>query len=343
MLYCGKKYYLPLIAWVVFCCLFWADSSSLAALHCATCHRLITGRYLKANGHIYCIKGCLEKSLPHCAACGKPCYRYFVKNGKKYCSKKCLETTLPTCTICGKHLHHWITVAGDNRHVYCRKCFALPKCFSCLHPGHCKRLPDGRYICDNCAKTAVYSQRQAEQLMHDIQDTMRTKLHLNTHSNIVLKLTDAATLNHLSSNHSAGNELGLYSYRYTLHTVTNSRQNVWGQQLSSRTRTYKDNISYTIYVLYAIPRRKLIEVLAHELGHDYMQQYYPNVKELKLKEGWAEYVASQVNILYNQAAMNRRMQYNPDKIYGDGYRLINGIATKYGLTEVKKLFNSSSP
>ena len=75
-------------------------------------------------------------------------------------------------------------------------------------------------------------------------------------------------------------------------------------------------------------RNKLAEVLAHELAHDWMQMNYRNISDLKIKEGWAEYVATRVNSLYGRDYMNRRIEENPSDIYGGGYRHISNMAKK---------------
>ena len=94
------------------------------------------------------------------------------------------------------------------------------------------------------------------------------------------------------------------------------------------TKTEDDSVTkkYTIYLLYGMTRNKLVEVLAHEIAHDCMQMNYKNITDLKIKEGWAEYVATRVNSLYARDYMNRRIEENPSDIYGGGYRLISNIA-----------------
>ncbi|MCF6175250.1 MAG: protein DA1 [Victivallaceae bacterium] len=313
-----------------------------AAMRCTECGKRISGRYIKANRKTYCSQNCYRKTLPKCAACGKTCTKYYTKNGKKYCSKKCLNTTLPKCVLCGKPVSKGVIFGHDRNKIYCSECAALPKCFSCMLPGDCTQLDDGRNICSQCAKTAIYQQQDAEKLLTSIRAKMGSSLNLTTHDNIKLHLTDSSELKSKSPDYSSGHELGLYLYKFTVHTVTNTKKNIWGRELSRETTTYKDNVSYSIYVLYGTPRHKLIEVLAHELGHDWMQKYYPKIKDLKIKEGWAEYVASQVNILYGRPAMNRRMKFNKDKTYGDGYRMISAIGKKRGMTGIKDFFRQNS-
>ena len=92
----------------------------------------------------------------------------------------------------------------------------------------------------------------------------------------------------------------------------------------------KTNHRYSILVLTGLPKKKFIEVCAHELGHDWMNENFPKIKDLKLKEGWAEYFASEVNKLYEQKAMNKRIETNTSKVYGDGYRFIRDYVKRHG-------------
>jgi hypothetical protein len=299
-------------------------------------------KYYTKAGKKYCSKRCLETTFPQCAVCHKRCHTYYKKNGKFYCSKNCLNSTLPKCALCHQAVSKGVILGHDQKKIYCSKCAALPRCFSCMLPANCSQLNDGRYICPKCAKTAVYQQQEAEKILAEVKHKMASELNLKTHRQLKLYLTDHSELKSKSPDYSPGHELGLYLYKFTLHTVTNVKKNIWGRELNRKTTTYKDNISYSIYALYGTPRHKLIEVLAHELGHDWMQKYYPKIKELKIKEGWAEYVAAQVNSLYGRSAMNQRMKQNRDKIYGDGYRMISAISQKSGMAGIEDFFKQHS-
>jgi CRISPR/Cas system CSM-associated protein Csm2 small subunit len=110
---------------------------------------------------------------------------------------------------------------------------------------------------------------------------------------------------------------------------------------STKTQERVKEESHTIYFLYGIPENKLREVAAHELAHDWMQAYYPEITDLKTKEGWAEYIASRVNILYGRAKMNLRMKQNRDLIYGGGYRMIKRVADQEGGDALFELFENT--
>jgi len=47
-------------------------------------------------------------------------------------------------------------------------------------------------------------------------------------------------------------------------------------------------------------------------------------------EGFAEYVAWLMNVIYGQPQLNRRMEDNPDPVYGKGFRRMKKLADKKG-------------
>lgn len=311
-----------------------------AALRCSVCDKRIQGGYIKANGKVFCSKTCYEKTLPVCAACGKRCAKgAYKKNDKFYCSKKCLETTLPKCALCGKPFRQGVmikTPEGDK--IYCRQCGALPKCFACGLPvASGAHLKDGRFLGENCAKTAIFSEEDGEKLFKEIRDEIKNKLGWETDHRLHFYLVDLNTLKKTSANYEPGMEMGLFKHSFTIKTTTQTSYSLMkGRQ--DKTEKRRTNERYTIYLLSGLPKWKFIEVCAHELGHDWMQAYYPNIKDLKIKEGWAEYFASRVNDVYGQGYLNKRMEQNPSAVYGEGYRFIRDYVKQYGIKGLMQYF-----
>ena len=309
-----------------------------ASLFCSVCNKKITGKYMSANNKVYCER-CYEKSLPLCATCGKRCHGGFQKNGKFYCSKPCLEKTFPKCALCGKPFSSGMLFSNNGKDgpVYCSECANKPKCFACTLPNDCEQLSDGRHICRQCKSTAVFNEQEALKIFNDVRQRLYENLGYSTQNNIEFFAVDAKTLEGKSKNYSPGQELGLYVYNFTISTVTSTKLK-WNLKTEEKTEEYKSNEKFSVYVLYGLPRKKLIEVCGHELAHDWMQQHYPKLQDLKLKEGWAEFIATKVNTLYGQAEMNKRMEENRDKIYGDGYRLVRDFVSQNGLKNIGQLF-----
>ena len=63
-------------------------------------------------------------------------------------------------------------------------------------------------------------------------------------------------------------------------------------------------------------------------------------QSIKIKEGWAEFVATLVNKTYGNSEMNKRMEVNKNKIYGDGYRMIKKYVQKHKIDGLLNMFKT---
>ena len=313
-----------------------------ATLRCSICNRKIRGRYLKANGKVYCSQKCYSKTVPVCTACKKRCLKgAYNKDGKFYCSKKCLETTLPKCALCNKPFRKGIIVKtpqGDK--VFCKTCGALPKCFVCGLPAASGTyLKDGRFLGNKCGKDAIFDRAVALKVFNDVRLLMKNKLNLSTNHRLHFRLVDLNTLKKASANYEPGMEMGLFKHSFTINTITETSYSLLkGRQ--DKTKKRLSNVRYSIMLLTGLPEWKFVEVCAHELAHDYMSEYFPKIKDLKIKEGWAEYIAARVNSLYGRDYLNKRMENNTSKIYGGGYRFIRDYVKQHGFNGLMQYFNT---
>jgi endogenous inhibitor of DNA gyrase (YacG/DUF329 family) len=304
-------------------------------IYCSQCGHRITGKYLKSGNRYYCSKRCLEKSLPKCSVCGKPA-TIKRSDGKYFCSQRCLAKTWPVCSACGRHSKEGIKRGVD--HIFlCSRCAAKPKCFSCFMPADYGKLSDGRYICKHCHKTAVIQQSKAEKIANEVRNIMRDKLAIFTDHNISYHLVSQTDLKKHLTHDDKGIELGLYRFEQTIEKSTITKKSL-GRVINTTTEEKIKDETHQIYFLFGIPENKFREVAAHELAHDWMQEYYPNVTDIKIKEGWAEFVASLVNKISGNSAMNRRMELNKNKIYGDGYRMIKKYVQNYKIEGLLDMF-----
>lgn len=269
---------------------------NLMALNCSQCNRPITGKYIKANG-------------------------------KAFCSEACYEKTLPKCALCGRHFRKGIQITEDPSKVYCEECAAKPICSNCRLPNDCEKLDDGRDICSECRTRAIFDQARAQEIFNQVRERMRRDLKIGTDRNIHFYLISLPDLKKRSSDsNSPGEELGLYSYTFTEVTTT-EKKFPWSKPRESIRIT---NERFAIYALYGLTEPRLIEVCAHELAHDWMQENYPHIRALKIREGFAEYVSAEVNTLYGNQYLNARIEKNPDPTYGDGYREIAAYVHLHG-------------
>ena len=188
-------------------------------------------------------------------------------------------------------------------------------------PANHAKFSDGRFICRVCNATAVISIEKAEKLTNQVRKTMEEKLGIKTDHKIHYYVVDQNKLKGKVVQDHQGIELGLYHFEQLVEKTTTTTTNILGKE----TKDVKEEIKHekhSIYYLYGIPEKKFKEVAAHELAHDWMQVNYPDITDLKIKEGWAEYIASLVNNIYGNGKMNRRMELNKNNIYGDGYRMV---------------------
>lgn len=321
---------------------------------CSVCHKnILSGeRYLKSNGKYFCSKKCHEKSLPKCIICGKKMSNWITSKGKKYCSEKCFNKTLPTCNICHKTVKEGFRIKDSDKGLlfFCKKCAKKAKCFSCQLPGADITLADKRTICKRCNKTAINDKNEAKKVYEKVKKLMQNHFNLKTNDKIKIALIDITAMYSLSSKNKkptkksipeTGLELGLYTVNKTYKDSTRTKFSL-SKGFYEETTSKLTHESYNIYALYATPHNKLVEVFAHELAHDYFYREFPDIKNIKIKEGFSEYIASLVNSYYKLDKCNQRMAENTDPIYGEGYRMIKAIADKKNglkgvLAELKKM------
>jgi hypothetical protein len=306
-------------------------------LRCSKCGKKISGQFLKnTKGQLFCSKRCFSKTLPKCSVCRRPSK---MTNGKKYfCSQKCLKSTWPVCRNCKRSVKGGI-LRGLDKKFLCKRCADKPKCFSCYMPANFARFADGRYICKTCNKTSISDPGKLKRISEEVRKLMKDKLHLSTDHGIDYRVVSLSELQGKTSHKHQGIELGLFKFEQLVEKTTTT--NTFLGKTSTKTEERIKHESHTIYFLYGIPENKLREVAAHELAHDWMQEYYPDITDLKIKEGWAEYVASLINNIYGRSKMNRRMRKNSDLIYGDGYRMIKKIAEQDDPNAIFKMFENA--
>ena len=328
-------------------------------LRCSACARTITGEYLELDGKPYCSQACLDTALPRCAACGKVlrgehliqegkpycsrsclsadlprcsvCYRtiegeYLVSGDRIFCGRDCLAKTLPRCAACGRAVQSWVEIEGT---AYCQECAGGERCFACGHPGKTSRLGDGRRICRRCLSSAVLEQGEAERIFSTVREKMDRGLGLATDHRISLALVDRDELEAHYPEATGGREQGFYHFEAETTTTWLVDRDGEGREVREKTAE-STRQKFHVEILEGLPAKRYIEVAAHELAHDWMYANLPGIKEPRLVEGFAEYVASRVNILFDHEELNRRMESSPDPVYGEGYRQMRRMAEKEG-------------
>ena len=325
------------------------------AKYCESCGKRLRGRYIKSSDNrSYCSQKCFAKTLPKCSVCKKECSgTYFKANGKNYCSQKCFDKTLPKCSVCknicrensvrrGKRFFCSTRCAAIDSQTlcmrcdkpfkvgkkvpspygdynFCMECDVYPKCLTCERPlKKIRKQRNGSYLCQDCDKDVVYSRQELFEAFRKVKNTLVSRLKFRFDHNISLEMR-AHSADRQKRFVDTG-ELGFYHYSGREVISEPGILNFTGKPRKASVR-YEDE-KCSIVVMNMLPRIKLEEVLAHELAHDYMRHRWFYIKSDKVKEGFAEFVASEYNRICRRHKWNTRMEFARDPIYGEGYRMV---------------------
>ena len=327
------------------------DLMAAEPLRCLFCGKAIKpgSNYIRSGDKSFCSEACFNawaaKTAPKCVACGKPVTNGYTSGGKAYCSMECLSTTLPKCVVCGCRARQGSLVDGDPSKFVCDSCMARPKCFVCNLPSlsTMTRLEDGRLLCTACAPKAVFDAQAASGIFESVRKFMRDKMNLSTSHSIAMQLVSSKRLSELSPDGpGAGVEMGLFEYSALLETTVRDSVDAKGRKLSSVESSRTSEEKWSIYALYGLTEERLAEVFAHELAHDWMQRNCPYIRDPKIKEGWAEYIAWRYNEMQGRPKLNIRIERNTDPVYGAGFQEIRKIADKDGFDGLKRYLRKLS-
>lgn len=254
--------------------------------------------------------------------------RYFLINRKPCCSRNCVEEMrrrlLPACALCRRSVERFVkrtSVAGEQ--VFCTSCNVLPGCFHCKFPagGGLETLPDSRRICRECRRGAVKDPRRGEELFRKVRSDLKRLLGIGTGHRITFSLADSRKIASLN-NRSSHREWGLFVCKKAARTKI-VRSRLTGKVLQKTSLPVQKE--YFIYILSHLPAGSFAQTAVHELTHDYMEEYFPCIKDPVWCEGAAEYAASLYNIVRKNSGRNQVMEKNDDPVYGEGYRMFRRL------------------
>lgn len=296
------------------------------------CSKKISRKYVKgADGSIYCSKKCFEKKLPVCGNCKKTARGqvYKVKN-IFYCSKACAaQSELPACDSCNDPMNNWMILPTPyGSFKYCNHCWQQLKCLLCMRPvRNMQKLPNGNFICRDCNKDIVRNNTELQRIFNQVRQDLARLFNFPNDHRIDLEMRSFSQ----NENWDTSREFGFYKYKGRI--VFNKPGKI-GKWMKKTTAVRFENERCSIVVMDYLPRNKAAEVIAHELAHDYMKHRWYFIKSDLLKEGFAELIAAEYNRFCGNERWNYRMEVNPDKIYGDGYRLMKSYLQKGSWQEI---------
>ncbi len=245
------------------------------------------------------------RSKPRCRVCGLP----LGADPLTGTCPTCLSSA-PRCLSCGK------PVTGRYRQIngqgpYCETCQpGEPACDVCGGPLGPKRwqLSDGRVSCEACHATAVYEPAQAQPLYEAVTTALQQNLGMSLNIPTGLSLVDRNQLiaiiqkQNASDIHDPEHTLGLYT---------------------------RKGIRRGIYVQTGLPRLLFEQVAAHELAHAWQGENCPLMRDVLVREGFAEWSAYKVLQAQGHTAQMALMRQRAD-LYGQGLQWALDLETRQG-------------
>ncbi len=283
----------------------------MSSPYCNLCGRLITGQseqfHHSAWSEEYRLRVCQDclREKPRCRSCQTP--MALQSNG--FCVT-CTKVE-QRCLICGRRIRgrYWKV---NNLGPYCDNCYrGRPVCDLCGAPlgNDLWTLSDGRVFCKRCRDTGVFTYEEAVTLFAESKRVIAQTLGLQLNIPTPLLLVDRDQLLEVVRKQSNGSQI--LDIKRTLGIYARS------------------GIKRGIYVQTGLPRQMFLKVASHEYAHAWQGENCPLLKDLRFREGFAEWVAYIVLSHYNLQDQMVRM-INEDNIYSQGLELMLELESKVG-------------
>jgi Protein DA1 len=191
--------------------------------------------------------------------------------------------TAKVCAVCNEPLQgYYVSILNQSsfeRQRICLKCaLKYSRCYVCGLPTvNPVRTDDGRLLCQEDARKAVFYQKDADNIFYSVKREMHGILaEMGTFKDdIDFHLVD-------------GHELqNIYDPEYENHAITGLE----GLTVSHKKDT--NHITYSVYVLSGLPENHLAAVCAHEYTHVWLDENIGKGRKLdrSTEEGFCELVA----------------------------------------------------
>lgn len=298
---------------------------------CELCKKQITGLYQRIGENYYHPECYAQKKGLVCALCGKPLSGRYITAGDKMYHDTCYTGTVAArCAICGEVLEGtYVSDSYDNayheRHIReFDKCFICGRLICGKLTGGGDKIGDGRSICNLCYRKVVIDYGQRDRLLEKVMFFLQSiGIKLNP-ENISVKTVGLSELQSVSGTISApGNVRGFCQSESSGMTRN-------GAPIGNK--TYR----HTIYVLDYLPETELEGIFAHELTHAWIFENTPGKQTLSVQEGSCNFVAWLFLRSCGEPdapAVIKRMDEDPDPVYGNGYRSIKAKFEKKPVSE----------
>jgi DNA-directed RNA polymerase subunit N (RpoN/RPB10) len=294
-----------------------AFSSMLSASEEKRCR--VCGNIIGDREHFYQVKGSKEvvcercfAEAPRCSVCKLPTASATLDPETGACSK-CLAG-LPRCLACGRPIlgrgYRFSTSAG----IFCADCKEhRHACDLCGVPvgNTFWQYPDGRIICNECGRRAIFDLRVVESIMRDVQKSVEKRLGLKIRAPYALKVETMSGIG--PADGSGGMTAGA------------GREALFRGELGS---FLINNGKPEIILLFGLPPDLLYEAGAHEYAHAWLAENAQAGLEVELQEGFAQWVAAEVLRDRGFSNVLAELEGRKDYPYGTGYQRLKTMQQK---------------
>jgi hypothetical protein len=222
------------------------------------------------------------------------------------------------CSACGQAIEQYY-IQYEGVGYYCESCYrARPSCDVCGAPltDAQWRLSDGRVTCAYCHASAVYDPSEAAALYAEMKIILARLLGMRLNIPTGLALVDRDQLGEI-----------ILQQRESMHDNLPEETNLNPQQTLGLYA--RRGIRRGIYVQTGLPHMLFLQVAAHEYAHAWQGENCPLLKDLLVREGFAEWVAYHVLGEYGYVHGQERMRARVD-IYGQGLKRMLDIEANQG-------------
>ena len=238
-----------------------------------------------------------------------------------YCENCHADQFRSKCMVCQQHIQgrYFETFFGD---CYCARheeTEVLQKCVSCSRPvgnSNAVQIGSGKCVCGTCRSLGTVDEDlQAQQILTQVVMDLQNLGFQFPPTIQEIKMELVESFDHIIAGHNSNNNHNSHMMEGNTQIVTHSRG---GRMIRTDT---------TIQILRGLPTTHFASIVAHELGHFYLQG---STNQLDLsqqqEEGLCElmscaWLATQwKHDIYAQYRYETKLQ-NPDPIYGGGLRM----------------------
>lgn len=298
---------------------------------CNLCGQPLIGGYFRHGEGVICCIICYAKRS-RCSRCGAPLddasiARSHASGGDSTLLCTHCYRSAPRCAACRRPIlsvsYTFEDLSETKPQPYCEACVKTrPRCDVCRVPvaPEIAPLDDGQYRCGLCAAHMVQDPRLVEAIYREALAAF-TQLVISPLRTVPrLEIVTRLQMGAVRRTHQA--------------SVPGGEEGVGGHHVLGFFVRY-DNAS-SIYIERYLPRSVLLGTLAHELGHAWQSEWAPQLHDLLICEGFAEWVAHRVLVASDQRGMAARATRRDD-VYGRGLRLYLNTERKAGRDGVLRL------